>query len=347
MPKWGDTHNFGRSVQLQQTIGEPPSFHKPRPVYWEWLFFGKTSKIRHFFSHFLLPHGMSFADSNFNLNTQLLGTWSGLSQQVNEDTSLLNNDNLLFSFGSLLAYCYYFGVYDLHAGNLILKNDAVQVIDCEIVFGSPLLPNESLLLPFKDETLLSSGISKILKHINLKQSNQKLLLMRGFIEMLDYIKPRAIDIFFEIEKLPISEVPIRIIYRHTQRYFDFYKQTSESIMHPEELEQLNRNDIPYFFRFINSNEVYYIADDSFSKFKNVPSRKEWHDTNTRLMPPFSKLKDALRIENQLLPNGTLYIAKFLLNLNGPFNATGTDLEVSASDKIQVLTKGRCYKTQSH
>ena len=39
-PDFGDSHNFGQKVQL---LSEKSLFLKPRPVYWEWLFFDQET----------------------------------------------------------------------------------------------------------------------------------------------------------------------------------------------------------------------------------------------------------------------------------------------------------------
>jgi len=141
-----DLHNFGRSVQK---VGRASGtyYQKPRPVYWERLFFGVDSPLASFFG----KGGAEFQPKHalFNLETEIDADFTGLSREVLSVPASVER-NHFYSFGVLLAYCYVFGVRDLHRHNILRTATHLQVVDAEVVLVKLLLPNETLLLPFKD-----------------------------------------------------------------------------------------------------------------------------------------------------------------------------------------------------
>ncbi len=74
----------------------------------------------------------------------------------------------------------------------------------------------------------------------------------------------------------ISKAPIRIMFRNTFMYRDFQKGSFQVKKHAlalidEEKFQLDRGDIPYFFRYLDSSVVYYYHKQNQATQVEVPN----------------------------------------------------------------------------
>src|SRR5579872_1082668 len=110
-----DFHNFGQLVQKVRR-GAESVFQKPRPIYWEWLFFGKSSPLSIFFDH--STFSTSPAKTLFNLEVEMGTSYKGTSRQVVESGEVHTSEHL-YSLGVALGYSYVFGIRDLHKNNVV------------------------------------------------------------------------------------------------------------------------------------------------------------------------------------------------------------------------------------
>src|ERR1700693_2492220 len=94
-----DSHNFGQRVtKLDWASGS--FFQKPRPIFWEWFFFGNTSPLCDLYRS---------AAPWFNLEIDFDSDGvHGRAREVIGQNDADPNDLDFLNFGRLLAYCYIF-----------------------------------------------------------------------------------------------------------------------------------------------------------------------------------------------------------------------------------------------
>jgi hypothetical protein len=253
------------------------------------------------------------------MNLELKSTSGFFLNSVAEIKSIVPSlgDNDFFSFGQLLAYCYYFGIQDLHKDNILWSQDGLQVIDAEQAFSELLLPNQTLMLPANREIIWSAALNLLkkssLEHLSRSQARS---LLDGFFE-LSILFIENISEITEILRQNIRDIkqqPIRIFFRGTREYVEAL--TRESIrgnFFDEETIQLSRGDVPYFFKFMGNESVFYY------------SSIDWEITKVKVPDGFQKFvsycaKDPADLITEInvkqqWARGMLYLVKKLSALN--------------------------------
>jgi len=303
-------------------VGPTHFFAKPRTVFWEWLLFGSTSPLYSLLSRPLeisgqgSPAKISIADTVFGLELESspespTGTVREVSASGGRPGEL--EDEAYLRFGVLLAYCYALGVQDLHRDNVVPVGNRLQVIDAEVVFTKLLLPHETLLLPFKDATLSQSALSHIIGGDGHIELDKVLLILGGFtsaINGLDSCSERLIQLLSsELHKS--MSTPIRVILRDTRKYRDRGPFPVDSPLFLEEMVQLERDDIPYFFTRINDPRLYYLRDE-MGTFEGVELPARFHNDLRRAANGPEQLLSRKRIREELLAPGIFLILRKLL-----------------------------------
>jgi len=309
MSQNGDLHNFGRSVRAV-TGASGVYFQKPRPVYWEWLFFGRGSPLVPFFEK-RNSRGWSPGGCLFNLDVEMSLDFVGSSKQVQADSSAAIGLSHAYSLGVLLAYCYVFGIRDLHRHNLLATASHLQVVDAEAVLVRLLLPNETLLLPFKDVGPDLAAINHLSSEPASLSADVVSAILLGYCDAFGCIGRNlsGLQRVFVKEKLTMSRVPIRHIMRDTVVYRRWKTDVPVIPYCEEELAQLERGDIPYFFKFIGDPKLYCYTDNMGS-FSQVPFPDDFRRAIARDATDPADLLNRDRID-QLLPTGLLFLAKQL------------------------------------
>ena len=296
----GDLHNFGQAVRCETMPDGNTWFSKPRTVFWEHLFFGVTSPLRHFFSK---------PETIFGLTVEPTHPFSvGRCLEVMSDDSTTPNG--YYAFGYLLGYAYLFGIQDLFCENLIRSSKNIQPIDAEIVLSKFFLPHESSLIPFKTTAFEKCGLSLLEPNPNLVNPKNIQEIVEGFVEVLSEASSKAGQIVERIQsEVGSSQIPIRILLRPTSEYRDWQESADKYL--PEEIEQLNRGDIPYFFKFIGDNSVYFYRGRDAAVAIESTSQDLIESLKNLAVHP-SELVCEKRIQDFLLPNGCLYLLKHLV-----------------------------------
>lgn len=261
----GDTHNFGRRVLKKGPQDGPFFFEKPRTVAWENLFFGKDSPFNPILSEFFFEYtSRNFADTFLALEVCNTSLWSGTSLEVKSIPFSLSDSQLYELMGALLCYSYFFGIFDLHGGNVIPTNNSLIVIDCETVLGQMILPHESLLLPFKTIDSKNCGFYSIFtKNKDHPLSTEAFkIFISSYIRMFQFLFKRINILCANMELNIDKTTPIRIIIRDTHDYLNYLK-SGKNIKNllPEEEIQLNRHDVPYFFRTLEDERIQYFVNE--------------------------------------------------------------------------------------
>lgn len=336
-----DLHNFGQSVQ-RIGRGSESFFQKPRPIFWEWLFFGRNSPLSEFFGHSKL-NGFSPRNAIFNLDTDMGPDFSGRSREVVGIAEGTLSETHAYSLGTLLAYCYIFGIRDLHRHNLVKTATHIQVVDAEVVLSKLLLPHETLLLPFKEVGPGECGASVILDVLAGVDVGSIKLLFAGYLDVFNSVMLHRENILGVLQSQgeQSGRIPIRHILRDTFHYRAWPTKTPPIPFFESEIQQLRRGDIPYYFKFLNQSEVFEFTDSAGS-FAPVSLPDEFLRGAAREATNPEVLLEDVRLRKSLLPAGLLYLAKTLPERGfvGVVDGRDFQLQILDSEIIVSLPQGK-------
>jgi len=342
--QYGDVHNFGKRTRLV-VENNRRYYLKPRPVFWEWLHAGKSSPLLEFFQR----------DSG---TQQLFGSFFGLvttKDQVQNNRYLYSNEVLevsvsrfdklkqldkkeiellFYQFGSLCAYAYAFGLYDINYENaLITVDNQIQLVDVELVFYEPRFLTDTTLVSTGDAFLNHACLSFVLKSLNVSSIDCLVNVIDGFYAgiMAFYNISEEIKLFLRGMEVEINQFPIRSIFRPTRIYHawrikngfeevpvgvgdKFYRESIDELSRiehtffPEELEQLKRGDFPYFFCTLQNKNVKFVGSSeglikSVESVEGLEYVKNFPKPNLNLDQRFSREK----LIDSFLPVGLMEI----------------------------------------
>lgn len=273
----GDAHNFGRRVSILGGTN-PPRIKKPRTVFWENLFLNSESKFRRSlrslstkkcdFDYFLGHIGIvEFSD------------WHGEVDCIERFDSSIPD---LYQLGGISALSLIFGWTDLHRENLVVSRARAQIVDLESVFWNTQLLSETLLIPGAHN---SADKSVFYGHFPARLSPEQLIeYLAGYLSGFEAIKLNRsviLDSLNESLNPHTQSAPVRIILRHTREYSNYLQNRALPLLTwlPEEIEQLERGDVPYFWGYLGMGDVWYL--------------KAWgRPLKAKLLPPWVALKTA-------------------------------------------------------
>jgi lantibiotic modifying enzyme len=343
-----DLHNFGQHVTQIERASEV-YFQKPRPIYWEWFFFGNNSPLRNFFASDN-SRDNNIAEILFNLEVHFEKDDCGFSKEVREADESNDQNAHAYNLGILIAYCYIFGIRDLHKGNVIRRKSHLQVIDAEVVLSKILLPNETLLLPFKTTTAEMCAANKSFDNIPAINLDILKLILTGFFDLFSEViekRDRLISIFGDHREKMLT-VPIRHIMRDTSQY----RKWQECQVVPgipfcsDELKQLERGDIPYYFKFIADPKLYAYKNQSgeYEAISSVPA-EFLKGINRDATGPL-ELLGVSRLCDELIPTGSLFLLKKLApeGFTGTIDGTNFMAEVTLKN-LQISFGGKVFNTK--
>ena len=251
----GDKHNFGQQVKpCERASGT--WFQKPRSVFWEYLFFGKESPIKEHFAVRGENGTRPLSDYFFNLEVEIDNPWMGYAKRV--DSYVGNGDRLeqFYGFGALIAYAYFFGIQDLHKGNVVRTDTHLQVVDVESVLTHLILPHETLLLPFKSVDFNNSAISHLVSDYREILLGECRSIFSGYFDLCSILLNQLVEIKATLENASIQDHPVRVILRDTSDYRRILESGDyATALLPEEATQLKRGDVPYFFKYVGTSSL--------------------------------------------------------------------------------------------
>jgi len=264
----GDAHNFGKKVSLSSS----GKLSKPRMIIWEELFLNSKSKLRNLLTDIF--KNFEFNPTNYipDLTFHKTSWFSGLVErfpieQLNASTEACNTLNV-YEIGSCVGLWCWLGMTDLHRDNIIFgKIDGKIIfspIDLEAIFYNIKTLNDTLIFfPYEEHSLID-GICHILPF--LKSKAAILQFCDGLSKTLNYLSSQKVS-FSEI-MASYNRAPCRVILKSTRDYYNLLKlgNLSEESLFPEEKQQLLRGDIPYFFKFVNEEKIYYFnSEDQYEE----------------------------------------------------------------------------------
>ncbi len=260
--KVGDFHNFGRQVHCEVISGKN-YYIKPRTVLWEYLLFSSQSPLKELLEDFFSSNFYKFnifSKDNFK---------TGYSEEI--ISNLLIENVKPEYLGEFMGYCNFFGITDMTKENCIAQDDTIHLVDCECIFSPEAKFLTNIGKNFKQ-------YSQSIMPIKPFDGSQKFILsfLQGYIDswlaLLTY-REKIMEVFESLRAL-IEITPIRVLLKNTFEYASS-KQDNFSI---EDIIQLKRNDIPYYFSFLGTKDVlYYISSElKYTKISQDVDHKNHH-----------------------------------------------------------------------
>lgn len=294
-----EPHNYGRIVYESRD----GLIIKPRSIVWEELFIGKIGFVEDVtntiakknpeFSGFTLPN------LTFSRYDQVNYSIEKLVVSPTDYCSKIEIEKI----GNTFALLIFFGITDLHQENIFFGRDSkgkliFTPIDVEIVLECPKTLGQSGLVPDAAYPFYVSAISHLKKLVNnVGIETVAAPLIYGYLKTLSLLAESESELnSLMLTFIDIQSTPIRVAIRKSKSYSNFlngiYKQKEFQIPPiPSEQAQLERRDIPYFFRFPNDETLYYY--DNFLNPIKVPAK----DVSGMIL-----LKKRIVSENEITPN---------------------------------------------
>lgn len=337
-----DKHNFGQRVERIQRASDTWLYRKPRSVLWEQLFFGTDSPLRALFDEAGENGSVSLAELLFNLRVEVAGDWLGFSEEVTGSTKPITEAHF-YSFGALMGYCFLFGVRDLHRENVVVTDSHLQVVDAEVVLVDLLLPHETAMLPFKDVPFEFSAGSLLAPSLDAITEAQAERLIAGYVDLFGRATQRRLEITRALEGIADTTAPVRVILRNTGAYRQILNGTiAPADLLPEERAQLERGDVPYFFKRIGGADLLWVSglEAEIASVRAVGHFQP--DVNRHAVPPLSLLASPELIEAKMV-RGAFLLQK-LLQAHQPmeFRWNGGALRMDADSLVNTVT-GRTFR----
>lgn len=330
MKKMGDEHNFGRFVyfDIDQSI-----VVKPKNLNFERLFLCENSQLRALFEKSVNNPFKYFPLLKYYKEGTV--EYLELDQEDFELTTSVKE-----SIGFLTAVAIFFGLDDLHYENIFFgnykKNWSLFPIDVECIGANITLPTQTHLFKSKVIPLKKTGLFKLFKKVKdirgsdlIEIANSYCTAIQALNEKINKINQILID---------YKDAPVRVILRSTDIYKSFLDRNC-SLIAPikEEMEQLNRGDIPYFFWSFSSKDISYYTNCKLTQKSKILHNSE---DKINIQPlkslPFSKLSDQLIF---------ISVSGLIASLIRTFNEVimDTDSLSIESGIITVKIVGRTFK----
>lgn len=111
----------------------------------------------------------------------------------------------------------------------------------------------------------------------------------------------------------------------------------------EEVEQLERGDVPYFFKYIGSASLFYFTT-SYGKYEPAELSDYFKEKVNRIGMDPKVLLCSSRIQKELFPNGILFLLKKLLPANFETVSKISDVEIVwTKESRQICSKWGIFR----
>jgi len=280
----GDFHNFGRSVSVGARWVK-----KPRTVFWEWLVLGVDSPLRRALAlaaeqEGLGPDAFAFLPGLRFRRSLRAGEVERVRLEPLGRLSARGKSELAVVVGRSLALFSWLGVADLHWENLALGRGArgqlcFAPLDIEIALSVLALPTETKLLPdadpeYADVCRHAAGVRRVLPYLGKPVAGGDLVTMvAAYLATLALLERHASALARSIARAPgFRQAPIRVCLRGTDEYVRARSVPPWPPLLEAELEQLERGDIPYFFRLYGQPGIRFYANRALSATGMLPRK---------------------------------------------------------------------------
>jgi hypothetical protein len=280
----GDSHNFGRRVVVRGAW-----VHKPRTLLWEWLLLSGESPLRTLLRRAAEDGGLGASAFDFlpdlafrRPRARKGGDVERLELAPLRRLSAEETRELARIVGRSLALWSWLGVEDLHWENLALGRATggrivLAPIDVELILADLASPAQTRLLPEPDAEYgalyqHACGVRRALPWLGKPLSAELLVTMvAAYARTLAFLEARRRDVAATLARVPgLHDAPIRVTLRSTG---DYLRARTEELWPPllcAEREQLERGDVPYFFRLQGRRGIHWYADRSLRTFRTLP-----------------------------------------------------------------------------
>ena len=216
------------------------------------------------------------------------------------------------------------------------KSGKLQIIDLECVFNDYQLLQSTLLSPAKwNANSKATLLGRVCSIQNAKLSHtQYYEFISSFILTLKAFEKKETQLgtYFDHKAKEYSNYPIRVLLRTTQEYSEALKNNNFSNFSQEEAFQLQDADIPYFWRYLGDQNIYW---------GDYCNRKTMRYRNNKISSILAKnindiniLSKKTRLES-IIQNVTAETVKNILDTEG-LNDIKSVLTVSTkADKTKV------------
>jgi hypothetical protein len=136
-----------------------------------------------------------------------------------------------------------------------------------------------------------------------------------------------------------NKSPIRFLIRDTK---DYHLDNQNFIF--EEINQLKRNDIPYFFGFLGSKKVYYYSSKDLLEIKSIEIFDSIKQKVNRSFNNFEALLDEKRI-NRLFKQSLLILISRFVNKLSSTNIAASEYKITLSDS-EILFESKVFNIRS-
>lgn len=341
----GDPHNFGnKTIKIS-----PSKIYKPRSIFWEFFFLGKNSQFRIELDFFI----------NRLTNREIQLLWPKLDFTINNNffrsgfVDMLEvkdlNRNLsqveLVSIGFSIATLFWLGIGDLHQQNIMFGvHDGKLIfgpIDIEEVLRNYLLLSQTQLILDHRARSNYSGLLKLKDFFFKNQDlNGLIAILNGFKTAMELFMKKDEEITQIINSHNIENIPIRLVIHDTSQYYDYLNNQNkfQDVSFSNcELEQLARGDIPYYFYFLNDDNIYYLDKP------NSPVKSKVPNEILSIYKPIIRDFKYGQLQPRYFPEG--YLEFCLAQLTKYFFNDCADVQEYESNniKISISEKEICYK----
>jgi len=188
-------------------------------------------------------------------------------------------DELAAIVGKSLALWAWLGVADLHWENMALGVQKGRLVlgplDIEMMFGDMRLPTQTKLIPeadpeYGEELRRAAGVRVALVHLGAPIRGEHLVaIVMAYRATLDFLDRHTKEIARILQPF---DAPIRVLLRATSDYM------KDPVPWPPllecEREQMDRGDVPYFFRLRGKRGIRWFKDARLRTTGIVPADTE-------------------------------------------------------------------------
>jgi hypothetical protein len=276
MQRAGDTHNFGRSVRLH----DEHWVAKPRSTFWEQLFLAEGSRFRGALDSILGDEPIADCMPRLAFDRAPNNPGTTLMERLRVDPILATCDleYALEALGGLLAVSAWFGLEDLHSGNVMCGADkrtgkfVIFPIDIEVALSDIRLLSNIGLVHIDHGRQKIAGAAPLFNLIRKASPKERLAVPLGYMRTAKKLLLGRTRLAKALRDTKGAySAPIRVVLRDTRDYVDHQEgrplsqRIDASPFAPEERVQLDRGDVPYFFRTLKDPRIRYYRSADLRK----------------------------------------------------------------------------------